>query len=251
MTGNRVLLFFRNTTELGDCCNLGYDVSKWPNNFEGTKMHDGVAVLIGARVFIENDSIPVTDMGEIQSRNDLDTLYYIQSSFRVYLDTDPVSGVEWGLEPVFGYFNEVSEYPAMSNIPGSWPAAGWPARGNTLKWPGEWNGGGLLIDNPGIREVQLWGAEGGLQASFDDIEALSVDCRFRDCEHQSEPGCAVLEAVEKGRMAPERLENYRALQRELLYLARKQDEGAERAGKRRWKIIQKAYRKSKKLGHFE
>jgi ribosome biogenesis GTPase len=112
-------------------------------------------------------------------------------------------------------------------------------------------GGGLLIDNPGIREVQLWGAEGGLQASFDDIEALSVDCRFRDCEHQSEPGCAVLEAVEDGRLAPERLENYRALQRELLYLARKQDEGAERAGKRRWKIIQKAYRKSKKLGHFE
>ena len=111
-------------------------------------------------------------------------------------------------------------------------------------------GGGLLIDNPGIREVRLWGAEGGLKATFEDVEALSVDCRFRDCEHQTEPGCAVVEAVANGRMTPERLENYRSLQRELLYLARNQDEGAERAGKRRWKIIQKAYRKSKKLGHF-
>lgn len=112
-------------------------------------------------------------------------------------------------------------------------------------------GGGLLIDNPGIREVQLWGAEGGLQASFEDVDALSVHCRFRDCEHQSEPGCAVLQAVEDGRLAPERLENFRTLQRELLYLARKQDEGAERAERRKWKIIKKAFKKSKKLGHFE
>jgi len=140
MTGNRVLLFFRNTTELSDCCGLGYDVSKWPNNYEGTKMHDGIAVLIGARVYLENDTIPVTDVDEIHSRIDLDTLYYIQSSFRVFMDTDPTLTLEYGLYPVFGYFNELGETPAMSNNPESWPLSGWPAQENTLKWPGEWNG---------------------------------------------------------------------------------------------------------------
>ena len=140
MTGNRVLLFFRNTTELSDCCGLGYDVSKWPNNYEGTKMHDGIATLIGARVYLENDTIPVTDINEIQSRTDLDTLYYIESSYREHMDLDPTLTIEWGLYPVFGYFNELSETPAMSNRPDSWPPAGWPVNGNALKWPGEWNG---------------------------------------------------------------------------------------------------------------
>ena len=111
-------------------------------------------------------------------------------------------------------------------------------------------GGGLLIDNPGIREVQLWGSEGGLQTSFGDIEDLAAGCRFHDCTHQSEPGCAVLEAVEDRRLAPERLENYRNLQRELQYLVRKQDEGAERAERKKWKVIQKNYKKSKKMRPF-
>ena len=111
-------------------------------------------------------------------------------------------------------------------------------------------GGGLLIDNPGIREVQLWGSEQGLQASFNDIAELATGCRFRDCHHESEPGCVVLEAVEAGGLAAERLENFRVLQRELQYLERKQDEGAERAERKKWKVIQKSYKKSKKLGHF-
>ncbi len=140
MIGNRVLLFFRNTTELGDCCGLGYDVSKWPNNFEGTKMHDGIATIIGARVYLENDSIPVTEPSEIASRNDLDTLFYMQSSYREFMDDDPTGTVEWALYPVPGYFNELSETPAMSNRPDSWPPQGWPAREEGLKWPGEWNG---------------------------------------------------------------------------------------------------------------
>jgi hypothetical protein len=140
MTGNRVLLFFRNTTELGDCCDLGYDVAKWPNNYEGTKSHDGICLLIGARVYVENDSIPVDDYDMAKTRTDLDTLYYCQSSFREFMDHDPTETIEWALYPVFGYFNELSETPAMSNREDSWPLAGWPARGNTLKWPGEWNG---------------------------------------------------------------------------------------------------------------
>jgi len=140
MTGNRVLLYFRNNTELSDCCDLGYDVSKWPNNYEGTKMHDGICILIGARVFIENNSIPVTDLNNIQTRTDLDTLYFCQSSYREYMDKDPSGTVEWGMYPVFGYFDELSETPAMSNRPDSWPPEGWPARGDEKKWPGEWNG---------------------------------------------------------------------------------------------------------------
>jgi ribosome biogenesis GTPase len=111
-------------------------------------------------------------------------------------------------------------------------------------------GGGLLIDNPGMREIQLWGTESGLQASFEDIEAIAAGCRFRDCRHESEPGCAVLRAVDDGRLAPGRLANYRALQRELSYLAIKQDEGSERAERKRWKPIQKAYRKSKRMRPF-
>jgi hypothetical protein len=137
MTGNRVLLFYRNTTELSDCCGLGYDVSKWPNNYDGTKMHDGIATLVGARVYLENDTIPVPSGYE--GRTDLDTLYYIQSSYREHMDEDPSLTIEYGLYPVFGYFNELSETPAMSNSEDSWPTEGWPSSSGT-KWQGEWNG---------------------------------------------------------------------------------------------------------------
>ncbi len=137
MTGNRVLLQYRNTSELSDCCGLGYEVSKWPNNYNGTKMHDGIATLIGARVFVENDSIPVTE--GYDGRNDLDTLYYIESSYREHMDKDPTLTIEYGLYPVYGYFNELSETPAMSNDKFSWPVEGWPTSDGT-KWAGEWNG---------------------------------------------------------------------------------------------------------------
>ncbi len=140
MTGNRVLLYFRNTTEMSDCCDLGYDVSKWPNNYDGTKMTDGIALLIGARVYVRDDSIPIDDPQEWGKPMQADTLYYCQSSYREYMDRDPTRTIEWGLYPVFGYFNENSETPAMSNRPDSWPVEGWPARGDEKKWPGEWNG---------------------------------------------------------------------------------------------------------------
>ncbi len=140
MTGNRVLLFFRNTTELGNCCDLGYDVAKWPNDYTGSKSHDGFSLMIGAHVHLENDTIPVTDVAEIESRTDLDELYYIQAAYRVMMERDPTGTIRWALHPVFGYFNETSETPAMSNLPGSWPLLGWPAQGDDLKWPGEWNG---------------------------------------------------------------------------------------------------------------
>ncbi len=138
MNGNRILLFFRNTTELSDWPRV--DVSRWPNNLEGVKMLDGIALLIGARVFVANDSIPVTDLAEIETRTDLDTLYFLQTSYREEMDTDPTGTIEWGFYPVFGYFDELNEFPAMSNLEDTWPRGGWPSIGRATKWPGEWNG---------------------------------------------------------------------------------------------------------------
>ncbi len=137
MTGNRVLIYYKNTTELSMCCNMGWDPSKWPNDFSGSVMLDGVATIVGARVYVDNDSIPVENPVD---GGDYDTLYFMQSSFRQHMDRDPTGTIEWGLYPVFGYFNETSETPAMSNLPDSWPLLGWPSRGGDTKWPGEWNG---------------------------------------------------------------------------------------------------------------
>ena len=138
MTGNRVHLYFKNTTELSDWPRE--DASFWPNTYEGTRMLDGIALLVGARVYIRDDTIPVDSWEEIQEYANLDTLYFCQTSYRQGMDQDPTGSIDWGFYPVFGYFNENSEYPAMSNRPESWPPDGWPSTGNELKWPGEWNG---------------------------------------------------------------------------------------------------------------
>lgn len=81
--------------------------------------------------------------------------------------------------------------------------------------------GGLVIDTPGMRELQLW-TQAGMPGSFQDIENLASQCRFRDCAHGSEPGCAVKEAISDGRLEAERLVNYHRLQRELSRLERRQ-----------------------------
>ncbi len=142
MTGNRILLYFQNTTELAKWTPSyrGSQWSRWPNTYDGVRMLDGIALLVGAKVYLKNDSIPVTDFDEIKNNPDLQVLYYLQTSYREEMDVDPTGTVEWGFYPVYGYFNELSEYPAMSNHKESWPPAGWPSRGHALKWPGEWNG---------------------------------------------------------------------------------------------------------------
>jgi ribosome biogenesis GTPase len=76
-------------------------------------------------------------------------------------------------------------------------------------------GGGLVIDNPGMREVHLWQAQEGLSEAFADIDELAASCRFADCRHESEPDCAVREAVEEGRLDAPRWERFRALRAEL------------------------------------
>ena len=85
-------------------------------------------------------------------------------------------------------------------------------------------GGALLIDTPGIRELQLAGdGATGVEAAFGDIDALAAHCRFRDCRHQAEPGCAVLAAVARGEVDAGRLENFHKLMRESAHAARRTD----------------------------
>jgi len=88
-------------------------------------------------------------------------------------------------------------------------------------------GGGLFLDTPGMRELQLWEAEGGIEDAFEDVGALAGRCRFSDCAHLTEPGCAVLAAIESGSLDPERLESYRKLQRELERLELRLDSRAQ------------------------
>jgi ribosome biogenesis GTPase len=91
-------------------------------------------------------------------------------------------------------------------------------------------GGGALIDTPGVRELGLWGdAGGGIGITFADVEELAPSCRFADCRHDTEPGCAVLAAVARGDLAPDRLESWRDLAREVAALERRGDERANRA----------------------
>jgi ribosome biogenesis GTPase / thiamine phosphate phosphatase len=103
-------------------------------------------------------------------------------------------------------------------------------------------GGGLVIDTPGLREVQLWEADQGIESTFPDIEELAESCRFGDCRHQGEPGCAVEEAVAGGELEPERLESYRKLQRELHQVHIRQDEMARLREKQKNKVLHKALR---------
>jgi ribosome biogenesis GTPase len=106
--------------------------------------------------------------------------------------------------------------------------------------------GGMVIDTPGMREIQVWGDETGLKQAFDDIEDLSRNCRFKDCAHEKEPGCAVQEAIINGSLDSKRLESYLKLKREFAYLSDRQTMKANAIEKDRWKIISKAAKKIKK-----
>jgi ribosome biogenesis GTPase len=79
---------------------------------------------------------------------------------------------------------------------------------------------GMLIDTPGMRELQLLGGTEGLEAAFEDVGVLALECRFRDCRHDEEPDCAVRQALDDGRLPLERFESYRKLLREIAFLER-------------------------------
>ena len=108
--------------------------------------------------------------------------------------------------------------------------------------------GALVIDTPGMRELQLWESGGGLEATFEEVDALASSCRFRDCTHASEPGCAVAAAVADGRLAPERLESFHKLRSELRHLARKQDERLLSEENRKTRAVHKAARRHNPRG---
>ena len=102
--------------------------------------------------------------------------------------------------------------------------------------------GALLIDTPGMRELQLWIDEAAVDQAFDDIAALAVDCRFADCAHAGEPGCAVEAAVDTGALEADRLVSYQRLVREAAFEERKHDKAAAANARRRWKQVHKAAR---------
>jgi ribosome biogenesis GTPase len=104
-------------------------------------------------------------------------------------------------------------------------------------------GGGVVIDTPGMRELQLWDASDGVDGAFSDISELAAGCRFRDCKHGTEPGCAVAAAVAAGSLPAARLANFHKLQRELQHLARRQDQRAASNEKRKYKVLTKAMRR--------
>ena len=105
-------------------------------------------------------------------------------------------------------------------------------------------GGGILLDTPGMREMQFWDSEQGLAKTFDEIEALAPNCRFKDCAHGSEPGCAVKAAVAAGTMAADRLESWSKLKKEAAAEAKRREPGLIAAAK---KEADSAARKLRKL----
>ncbi len=106
--------------------------------------------------------------------------------------------------------------------------------------------GGLIMDTPGMRELGVWANEESLQQTFGDLETWASTCRFRNCAHQTEPGCGIQAALKHGRLDPGRWQSYQKLKQELAYLATKQDKQAQLAEKERWKKLQKAQRSQNK-----
>jgi ribosome biogenesis GTPase / thiamine phosphate phosphatase len=106
-------------------------------------------------------------------------------------------------------------------------------------------GGGMIIDTPGLREAQLWEGEEALSGVFEDIEAWTLQCRFADCSHESEPGCAIKAAIDAGSLDPERFRSYRKLQRELRAVAAKSDARLRAEDRKKWKQIAMASKRAR------
>jgi ribosome biogenesis GTPase len=107
-------------------------------------------------------------------------------------------------------------------------------------------GGALLLDTPGMRELKVLDLDEGLQQAFPEIEDLSAQCRFRDCSHSSEPGCAVMSAVEEGLLARARLDSFRKLQAEAAHERRRTDPRAMAEHVSEWKTAMKTLKQHPK-----
>jgi ribosome biogenesis GTPase len=106
--------------------------------------------------------------------------------------------------------------------------------------------GGLIIDTPGMRELQLWVSEEGLENSFEDIEALTAQCFYSNCEHNATRGCAIEAALADGSLDHERWENHNKLQKELAYITEKQDASTAQTKKKNIKKITRQFNKNQK-----
>ena len=100
----------------------------------------------------------------------------------------------------------------------------------------------MVIDTPGLRGVALQGDTEALALAFSDVEELAAACRFADCAHAGEPGCAVLASVEAGDLLVERVDSWRRLQRELAHQASRSDARLRQAELAKWKVISRAQR---------
>ncbi|MEH7251071.1 ribosome small subunit-dependent GTPase A [Neobacillus niacini] len=107
--------------------------------------------------------------------------------------------------------------------------------------------GSVLIDTPGMRELQLWESSEGLTETFSDIDELAENCRFRDCKHNDEPGCAVALAIAAGTLPAGRLTSFNKLQKELAYIERKADKRAQTEEQKKWKNVAKQLKQKKKI----
>lgn len=111
--------------------------------------------------------------------------------------------------------------------------------------------GGMVIDNPGIREIAFWEDNDGIGVAFPEIENLAGECRFSNCSHTHEPGCRVLQAADEGEISQGRLVSYHKMKRELAYLSHRQHKSADRVEKEQWKEVAlkiKAIKKRRRNG---
>lgn len=106
--------------------------------------------------------------------------------------------------------------------------------------------GGIVIDTPGMREFQPWMVEEEIEEAFNDIEELSPNCKFRNCTHESEPGCAVQEAIRAGELDPGRYSNYMRMKREARFIEERTNFGSQQTERKRWKAITKLQKQIKK-----
>ncbi len=107
-------------------------------------------------------------------------------------------------------------------------------------------GGGMVIDNPGMRELTLWATDNAVENLFQDIEGQARQCRFNDCQHNSEPGCAVKQAIETGEIESKRLVSYQKLKNEETFFKQRQSKSTDAIEKEKWRKIKMQYRQTKK-----
>ena len=111
--------------------------------------------------------------------------------------------------------------------------------------------GGMIIDNPGIREISFWEIDQGVESTFPEIEEFAAGCRFSDCTHAHEPGCRGLQAVQDGELTEARLENYLKMKRELEYISARKNKSADRVEKERWRDVSMKIKSINKKKTFE